>query len=345
LKTGDFYILGIETSCDDTSAAVLRDGGILESNIISSQDHLHGPFGGIVPELASRAHVRQIQPVVDEALYQAGIKRHDLDLVAVTMGPGLVGSLLVGVNYAKAMAYALGIPFIGVNHLEGHFFSSFLEHPEIAFPLICLIVSGGHSSLYFSPECGTYELLSATRDDAAGEAYDKVAKMLGLPYPGGPVIDRIAASFPGKGVSFGLPKISDGTLDFSFSGLKTAVLYTIKRENIAPVESIENISEPVKALVKGFQASVVKQLLHRVDHFTRRLSPCSFILGGGVSCNSELRRQSSDLMSSMGVRWYFPSTSLSTDNAAMIAYAGYFHFRRGIRSPLSLNAEANLTLV
>ncbi|MBN2433109.1 MAG: tRNA (adenosine(37)-N6)-threonylcarbamoyltransferase complex transferase subunit TsaD [Acidobacteria bacterium] len=342
--TKPFLVLGIESSCDDTSAAVLGDGTRLLSNIVSSQEALHAPFGGVVPELASRQHIRNIGPVVSEALQVAGINLSDLDLVAVTRGPGLIGSLLVGLNYAKALAYALRIPLVGVNHLEGHFHSPFLEYPTIEYPLLCLIVSGGHSSLYHSLQAGHYRLLAGTRDDAAGESFDKVAKMLGLPYPGGPVIDRLAREYAGAGIPFNLPKISDGSLDFSFSGLKTAALQAMQREGIAPVGKTGEISEPVRALVKGFQAAVIRQLLHRVESFARQLAPRSVIMGGGVSCNSELRRQSRELMAELGIACYFPSPPLTTDNAAMIAYTGYKLHRLGRTTPLDANADTNLAL-
>jgi len=339
-----FFVLGIESSCDDTSAAVLANGTRLLSNVVSSQEKLHAPFGGVVPELASRQHIRNIGPVVREALHGAGITLADVGLVAVTRGPGLIGSLLVGLNYAKALAYARRIPLVGVNHLEGHFYSPFLEYPEIEYPLLCLIVSGGHSSLYHSPRPGRYGLLAGTRDDAAGECFDKVAKMLGLPYPGGPVIDRLAREYGGAGMPFSLPKISDGSLDFSFSGLKTAVLHTIQREGIRPVNESGEIDDAVRALVKGFQAAVVRQLLHRVEHFARQLVPRSVIMGGGVSCNWELRRQSRELMGGLGIAGYFPSPSLTTDNAAMIAYTGYQLFREGRTTALDANADTNLAL-
>ncbi len=339
----ELLTLGIETSCDDTSAAVLRGGRVLESNVVSSQVSLHGQYGGVVPELASREHIRNIHPVVEEALAQAGVTRRELGLVAVTRGPGLIGSLLVGLNYAKSLAYAQGIPFIGVNHLEGHFVSSFIEHPDIEYPLICLIVSGGHTSLYHAPCFGEFRLLAATRDDAAGEAYDKVAKMLGLPYPGGPVIDRLASGYDGPEVTFPLPRISDGSLDFSFSGLKTAVLHHIRNNGIPAVASPEDVAEPVLALLKGFQTAAVRQLIHRVKAFCDELRPASFILGGGVACNSELRRRTREEIEVMGIRTYYPSPILTTDNAAMIALAGHLRFA-GTGDSLDMNAAASLAL-
>lgn len=337
--------LGIESSCDETSAAVLdRDGRPL-ANVVASQIALHAPYGGVVPELAARAHIRNIRPVVAEALRQAGIERRDIGLVAVTQGPGLIGSLLVGLSYAKALARVLEIPVVGVNHLEGHFFSPFLEHPDIRFPLIALVVSGGHSSLYYTARFGSYEQLAATRDDAAGEAYDKVAKLLGLPYPGGPFIDRAASNWAGDVVAFAPPKISDGSLDFSFSGLKTAVLYRVQKERLddAAVPPAENPA--VLAILKGFQRTVVGHLLHRVRHFCLERRPQSLILCGGVACNSELRRRSIELGQELGIDVYHPSSEYTTDNAAMIAAAGRHAFATGRRDSLCMNAFADLPLV
>lgn len=345
IKDEDWIVLGLETSCDDTSAAVLRSPGTILSSVVSSQFHLHRPYGGVVPELASRAHIRNIRPVVREALQQAGVALTQVELVAVTRGPGLIGSLLVGLNYAKALAYALDIPFVGVNHLEGHFFSSFLEHPGIEFPLLCLLVSGGHSSLYHAPEPGRYELVAGTRDDAAGEAYDKVAKMLGLSYPGGPVIDRLASGFGGEAVRFRLPKISDGSDDYSFSGLKTSVLQIVRKEGLSPVLSADRIDERILAILKGFQEAVVHQLLSRVESALPRYRPRSFILGGGVACNSLLRSRCRTLLEGeQGIGVYFPSPEYTTDNAAMVALTGAFRYRRAGGDALSLNAVPSLSL-
>lgn len=343
-RAADHFTLGIETSCDDTSAAMLKDGQEILASVVSSQVQLHGPYGGVVPELASRAHLENIGPVLGEALLQAGLGRDRIHLLAVTRGPGLIGSLLVGLNYAKAMAYAQGLPLVGVNHLEAHFFSPFLEHPEIAYPLLALIVSGGHTSLYFSPEPWRYEFLAGTRDDAAGEAYDKVAKMLGLPYPGGPVIDRLASGYEGQPIRFAPPKISDGSLDFSFSGLKTAVLYLLQREEIPAVADPEHPEERVLALLKGFQETAVDHLMRRIEVFARRRRPRSLLLCGGVACNSALRRRSREFAEATGIRVYVPSPVNTTDNAAMVALAGYRHHQAGRRDSLDINAVASLTL-
>lgn len=343
--SADFLTLGIETSCDDTSAAVLRGERDILSSVVSSQTAVHGPYGGVVPELASREHVRNISPVVGEALRRAGVTRSQLQLISVTRGPGLVGSLLVGLNYAKATARVLNIPFTGVNHLEGHFFSPLLEHPGIEFPAFCLLVSGGHSSLYLAPAPGQYRLLTATRDDAAGEAFDKAAKMLGLPYPGGPVIDRLASGCAEPGFKFSLPKISDGSLDFSFSGLKTSLLQILRKEGIGPAASPEELDPRVLPLLKGFQEAVVAQLLDRIVRFSREHRPRSLLLGGGVACNSALRRMSREAVADgLGIPVYFPSPALTTDNAAMIALAGLFHYRQGRCSGFNENACPSLRL-
>jgi N6-L-threonylcarbamoyladenine synthase len=340
----DHFTLGIETSCDDTCAAVLKDGREILANVVSSQVRLHGPYGGVVPELASRAHLENIGPVLAEAFLQAGLGRDRIHLLAVTRGPGLVGSLLVGLNYAKSMAYAQNLPLVGVNHLEAHFLSPFLEHPEIEHPLLALIVSGGHTSLYFSRGPWRYEFLAGTRDDAAGEAYDKVAKMLGLPYPGGPVIDRLAAGYGGKGIRFAPPKISDGSLDFSFSGLKTAVLYRLQKEVVPAVADPDHPEERVLALLKGFQETAVDHLMHRVEAFCRLRRPRSLLLCGGVACNSALRRRSRAFADRTGIGVYVPSPVYTTDNAAMVALAGYRHHLAGRRDPLTINAVASLPL-
>ena len=338
----NFLTLGIETSCDDTAAAVLDGNGAVLSSVVSSQVDVHAEYGGIVPELASRAHIRNIRPVVAEALAQAGTDWPRIGLIGVTHGPGLIGSLLVGVNYAKAAGAARGIPVIAVNHLEGHFFSPFLEHPDIAFPLMLLIVSGGHTTLYFSREPGDYAVLACTRDDAAGEALDKAAKMMGLPYPGGPVVDRIAADLPGPGERFSLPKISDGSLDFSFSGMKTSLLQIMQREGLDPVPPGQAVPERHAALLKGFQEAVVEQLLDRCTRFARVRQPQSLLLGGGVACNSLLRARAADRMARYRVRLYYPRPEFTTDNAAMIARAALFHHARGDRTPTDFNATASL---
>ena len=253
-------VLGIETSCDDTAAAVVRDGREILSSIVSSQIEVHRPYGGVVPELASREHLEKIAPIVSEVLLQAKVELGDIDAVAVTQGPGLIGSLLVGVSYSKALAFGLGVPLVGVNHIEGHFYSVVFENPPIAYPAMALIVSGGHTNLFFVPEEGKYKLVSRTRDDAAGEAFDKVSKMLGLGYPGGPIIEHLARSGDPKRIIFPIAKISDGRPDFSFSGLKTAVSRYI-RENDVPVRA-GNIAptQVVHDLAAGFRTALFDRL-------------------------------------------------------------------------------------
>lgn len=340
---GNLIVLGVETSCDDTSAAVLRGPEVL-SSVVSSQIRLHAPYGGVVPELASREHIRNIRPVVQEALETAGVTVSQVELVVVTRGPGLIGSLLVGLNYAKGFAASRGIPLVAVNHLEGHFNSPFLEHPDTPFPALALLVSGGHTCLYWSERHGHYELLAGTRDDAAGEAYDKTAKLLGLPYPGGPVIDRLAREFEGEAVRFRMPKISDGSLDFSFSGLKTQVLHLVQAGKARPCEPEGTPDGETLSVLRGFQDAVVHQLLDRIRHYAKERKPRSLLLGGGVACNSALRAACAKFGEKAGLAVAFPSPRYSTDNAAMIALAGLRHFAAGRRDPLDVNATASLAL-
>ncbi|MFN2413497.1 MAG: tRNA (adenosine(37)-N6)-threonylcarbamoyltransferase complex transferase subunit TsaD [Pyrinomonadaceae bacterium] len=337
-------ILGIETSCDETAAAVVRDGREILSSVIASQINLHKAFGGVVPELASREHLDKIGPIVDKALTDAGVTLKRIDAVAVTQGPGLVGALLVGVCYAKALAYGLGIPFVGVNHIEGHVYSVVFENPPIKYPVLALIVSGGHTNLFHVPEAGRYEIYSRTRDDAAGEAFDKVAKMLGLGYPGGPIIERLAASGDDNAIKFTKPKISDGRPDFSFSGLKTAVARYIKENNIAKLENGSEPGSEIRDLAASFQRAVVSFLLEKLERAAIELSPQTFIVAGGVACNGALRSAAADLAKSLKIPVYFPSLQLSTDNAAMIAAAGFAALSIGKTSDLSMTADVTLRL-
>lgn len=337
-------VLGIESSCDETAAAVVEDGTRILSSVISSQIDIHRRFGGVVPEIASREHLLKIDPVVDEALEKAGVSIDDVDAVAVTNGPGLIGSLLVGVNYAKALAMGLGIPFIGVNHIEGHFFSVVFENDPIEYPAMALIVSGGHTNLFLAAEPGKYELLARTRDDAAGEAFDKVAKMLGLGYPGGPVIERYAREGDPKAIRFPIAKISDGKPDFSFSGLKTAVVRYLRENGIEPVAEGEEPSNEIKDICASFQDTAVRTLLKNTVRLAKELRPKVLIVAGGVACNEALRRSSTAVGEKLGIPVYFPSKHLSTDNAAMIAAAGHFHLERGERSGPDLNADVKIRL-
>jgi N6-L-threonylcarbamoyladenine synthase len=370
---GDELILGIESSCDETAAAVVAGGRRILSSVVASQVAIHRKYGGVVPELASREHLRRIVPVVREAVEQAGIELRDVSAIAVTRGPGLIGALLVGVTYGKVLAYALGKPLIAVNHLEGHVHAVLLEahiagkQPQL--PAVCLIVSGGHTILYRVTASGDdngatrfcYARIGGTRDDAAGEAYDKVAKMLALGYPGGPVIDQLAAHGDGKKVQFGGPKMKGNPFDFSFSGIKTAVLYHLRRNpqmqpeidarqsalaqgarsaaDLLPLCKPETLD-----LVASFQHAVVEDLVSRTLDAAEQYAVRTVFVSGGVAANSALRKAFEAEGDRRGLQSYFPSRALSTDNAAMIAAAGYPRFVAGERENLQLNAEANWPL-
>jgi N6-L-threonylcarbamoyladenine synthase len=337
-------VLGIESSCDETAAAVVRDGNAILSSVISSQIEIHRAWGGVVPELASREHLEKIEPVVDEALTRAQVRLEEIDGIAVTNGPGLVGSLLVGVSYAKALAFALDKPLVGVNHIEGHVYSVAFENPPVRYPALALIVSGGHTNIFFVPEEGKYKNVARTRDDAAGEAFDKVAKMLGLGYPGGPVIEKLALAGDSGKIKFSLPKISDGRPDFSFSGLKTAVSKYVRENSIEPVAEGAQPAQEIKDLAASFQFSVVRQLAGTLGKLTEELQPQTLIVAGGVACNRVLREATEKLGERFQIPVYFPSPHLSTDNAAMIAAAGTAHLKRGTRDDLTLNADITLRL-
>lgn len=337
------FVLGIETSCDETSASVVDDGGV-RSNIISSQ-FIHRQYGGIVPELASRAHQRLIVPVVGEALAVAGIRGKDLSAVAVTYGPGLVGALLVGLNFAKAFSYGLGVPFIGINHMEAHIYSSFLAGPQPRFPFLCLIVSGGHTQIVMVREPLRHELLGETLDDAAGEAYDKVAKMLGLGFPGGPVIDAMAAEGNPEYVRFPRSFLDEESFDFSFSGIKTSVLYWLRDHGFHSSVGPPQIPHGQLAdLCASFQAAVVDVLVQKTLLALKRYSLQDVAVAGGVSANSELRHRLAENASRGGFRLYLPAPEYCTDNGAMVAMLGLMKLRQGVRSDLELNAIANLPL-
>jgi N6-L-threonylcarbamoyladenine synthase len=337
-------VLGIESSCDETAAAVVRDGREILSSVVASQAATHREFGGVVPELASREHVDNICFVVDRALADSASSWADLGGVAVTRGPGLVGALLVGMAYAKAVAFARDIPFLGVNHLEGHIHSIFLDHPDAELPALSLVVSGGHTNLYHFRAVGDCELLAKTRDDAAGEALDKLSKHLRLGYPGGPVIERLAREGDPGSVSFTLPRITDRSLDFSFSGLKTAALRFVRdnRIGVSDPDAEEKLPEAILDLAAGFQQAVIDQLIDRLSRAVPGREVRSIHVSGGVSCNGELRRRITGFFEALGLPVYYPRPSLTTDNAAMIAAAGYRHLRAGRRDPWSLGADANL---
>ncbi len=337
-------ILAIETSCDETSAAVVEDGVRILSNVVSSQVALHAPYGGVVPELASRHHLENIGPVVGQAMAEAGAGFAGLDAVAVTQGPGLVGSLLVGIEAAKAIAWTHGKPLVPVHHIAGHIEAPFLARPALPLPALALVVSGGHTSLFEVPARGEYRLLARTRDDAAGEAFDKVAKLLGLGYPGGPVIDRLSEGANDRAHEFAIARLKDGTPDFSFSGIKTAVLYHVRREGVAPATAPQDASREVRDLVASFQRAVVEALVRRMTEVARERRPRSLVLTGGVAANRLLRREAARAAETLGVELAMPPIALSTDNAAMIAAAGFVNLARGVRAGLDLDADPRLPL-
>jgi N6-L-threonylcarbamoyladenine synthase len=329
-------VLGIETSCDETAAAVLADG-VLRSNVVESQDPIHARYGGVVPELASRRHLEVVLPVVARALDEAGLSLPELDGIAVTHGPGLVGSLLVGLSAAKAFAYAHGIPLVGVNHLEGHIFAGRLADPTLEPGFLALVVSGGHTALYACERLLVYRLVGQTRDDAAGEAFDKVAKLLGLGYPGGPVVERTARGGDPKAIAFPLAQFQDGAPDFSFSGLKTAVsLYVRQHAPLTPAG--------VADVCASFQATAVKMLVRKTIRAARGLGIRRILLTGGVAANRALREALEVECAERGYAWTAPPPRLCTDNAAMIAAAGTARLVAGERADLTLNAHATLPL-
>jgi N6-L-threonylcarbamoyladenine synthase len=335
-------VLGIETSCDETSAAVLEDG-VVRSNVISSQ-LVHARYGGVVPELASRAHQRMIVEVVEEALQGAHVPKSDIDGIAATRGPGLAGALLVGLSFAKAMAFGLQRPFIAVNHMEGHLYSNFLTPPAPAYPFLSLIVSGGHTMLVHVRGPFDHTVLGQTRDDAAGEAFDKVAKMLGLGYPGGPVIDRLAREGNPAAVRFPRSFLEDGSYDFSFSGIKTAVLYYLRDNGLLPAagERRKEGSIPVADLAASFQEAVVEVLVEKTFAAAEKLGVRSITAAGGVSANSLLRNRMTTRAERKGMTMSFPPLQYCMDNGAMIALVGWMKLREGVVSSLETGAAPNL---
>ena len=353
-------ILGIESSCDETAAAVVEDEKRILSSIVASQLDTHGKYGGVVPELASREHLRAIVLVVREALEKAGVGLSDLAAVAVTEGPGLAGSLLVGITYAKALCFARGIPLIGVNHIEGHIHAVILESGErVEYPVLALVVSGGHTHLFEVSEGFRYRLLGKTRDDAAGEAFDKVAKLLGFGYPGGPVVDALADHGDPHAVRFTMAKMKGNTLDFSFSGLKTAVLRWVESQGMeAEIEARRELQRRVARpsveewlavtpratldLLASFQRTVIEELMTRAGRSADEIKAGSMIVSGGVACNAGLRRAAASAR--WGIPVLFPSVGMSTDNAAMIAAAAYPKLLRGEVADMGLRARAGLQL-
>ncbi len=338
-------ILGIETSCDETAAAVLDDRTQVRSSIVASQIDFHRRFGGVVPEIAARRHVEAIHGVITEALEQAGSSWDDIDAIAVTRGPGLIGSLLVGVCAAKAIAWQRDLPLLAINHLEGHVRSAFIEHPEIPFPMLALVVSGGHTSLYLCPAEGVYRSIARTRDDAAGEAFDKVAKLLGLDYPGGPVIDRLSRDADENAYAFPRARMKDQSLDFSFSGIKTAVRRQAQAEGLERTAGEgDPTSSKLRDMVASFQKAVVDVLVRRTVSTCRRESVRHVVVTGGVACNERLLRAFEETARHERLSVYFPSPRYTTDNAAMIAAAGFLHLERERIAPLEVSAVANLKL-
>ncbi len=337
-KTSDVKILAVESSCDETAAAVVVDGRDVRSNVISSQIALHTVYGGVVPEIASRKHIEKINQVITQALFDAGMTLGEMDAIAVTYGPGLVGALLVGVAQAKAIAYAAKLPLIGVHHIEGHISANYIENKQLEPPFLCLVVSGGHTHLVKVQDYGCYEILGRTRDDAAGEAFDKVARAIGLGYPGGPKIERAARAGNAQSISFPKPRIADAPYDFSFSGLKSAVLNYL---NGARMKGEEIVQADVAA---SFQQAVIEVLVQNAMRAVEEYGMDRFAIAGGVASNQTLRGAMEEACRKRGVSFFHPSPVLCTDNAAMIGAAAYYEYLVGRRDGLDLNAVPNLKL-
>lgn len=330
--------LGIETSCDETSCSVLRNGREVLSNVIASQIDIHKEYGGVVPEIASRKHIENINIIIQEALDEAGVQFEDIDIVGVTQGPGLVGALLIGIASAKAIAYALDIPLIGVNHMEGHVCANYISNPELEPPFICLVVSGGHTYLLEVKGWTEYNLIGRTRDDAAGEAFDKVARSVGLPYPGGPHIDRLAKEGNKEALDFPRAMLEKDSYDFSFSGLKTSVLNYLNQMR----QKDEEIK--IEDLAASFQESVVEVLVKKTIRLAKEKGYEKIVLAGGVASNSRLRELMIEEANKIDRKVYYPSGVLCTDNAAMIASAAYYNYQAGQKSDLGLKVDPNLGL-
>lgn len=334
----DVYILAIESSCDETAAAVIRNGRQVCSNVIFSQIELHKLYGGVVPEIASRKHIEKVNQVIRQALEEASMQLQDMDAIAVTYGPGLVGALLVGVAEAKAIAYAAHKPLVGVHHIEGHIAANYIENPDLEPPFLCLVVSGGHTHLVKVTDYDRFEILGKTRDDAAGEAFDKVARAIGLGYPGGPKIDALAKEGDRNAIAFPRAKVEGNAYDFSFSGLKSSVLNYL---NQCEMKQIEVNRADVAA---SFQYAVIDVLTTHAIHAAKELGMDKLAIAGGVASNSSLRQNLQEACEKEGIRFYHPSPIFCTDNAAMIGVAGYYAYQNGVRHGLDLNAVPNLKI-
>lgn len=334
----DVYILGIESSCDETSAAIVMNGRKVLSNVIYSQIEIHQPYGGVVPEIASRNHVKKIGTIVERAFQDAGLTYEDIDAVAVTYGPGLVGSLLVGLSFAKAFSFAAGKPLVGVNHIEGHISANYIDNADLEPPYLTLVVSGGHTHLIQVDDYDSYRILGQTRDDAAGEAFDKIARTLKLGYPGGPAIDQAALLGNPEAVDFPRAYLEEGSFDFSFSGLKSAVLNYLNGLNM------KGESYRVEDIAASFQMAVVDVLVDKTVAAAKTTGLANVCLSGGVSCNSLLRKKMRERCQEEGLVLHYPAATYCTDNGAMIAGAGYYKFRQGLVAPEDLTADPNLRI-
>ena len=334
----DVYILAIESSCDETAAAVVKNGRTVLSNVISSQIELHKLYGGVVPEIASRKHIEKINQVIEEALEQAGMTLEEMDAIGVTYGPGLVGALLVGVAEAKAIAYAAKKPLVGVHHIEGHISANYIENPELEPPFVCLVVSGGHTHLVVVDDYGKYQIIGRTRDDAAGEAFDKVARAIGLGYPGGPKIDRLSKEGNENAIKFPKARVEDSPYDFSFSGVKSAVLNYINGARMKGEPIVE------ADIAASFQKAVTDVLVEHSMEAVKDFGMDRFAIAGGVASNSTLRQAMKNACEKNGIKFYHPSPIFCTDNAAMIGAAAYYEYMAGVRHGWELNAVPNLKL-
>ena len=340
---GSIRILGIDTSCDETAAAVVVDGSEILSNVVASQIKAHEQYGGVVPELASRKHIEAINYIVNKSLTEAQLTFDDLDAIAVTNRPGLIGALLVGVAAAKSLAYCHNLPLLGINHIEGHIYANYMVHDKLTFPHICLTVSGGHTLLVEVHEGWKYKVLGTTQDDAAGEAYDKIAKYLGLGFPGGRIIDELAQKGSPTAIDFPRPMLRSGDYQFSFSGIKTSVRYFV--EKVERAGSIANGEISIEDIAASFQAAVVEVLVAKTVHAAKASGTHTITLTGGVAANSQLRSSLNEAAAEIGADVYYPPINLCTDNGAMIAGIAYEKYQQGLRDGLSLNAAANGSIV